>query len=126
MVGQVSTMLADAGLNISDLLNKSRGDVAYTLIDVDGELPEAVLDKIRGIAGILRARVLCRGPVRPGHRAPPPRAVVCSAGGRAARADDAEGQELLARGTDLDLGAQLRADAAVVARGPPAVVDLGL
>lgn len=58
MVGQVSTMLADAGLNISDLLNKSRGDVAYTLIDVDGELPEAVLDKIRGIAGILRARVL--------------------------------------------------------------------
>lgn len=58
MVGQISTMLADAGLNISDLLNKSRGDVAYTLIDVDGELPEAVLDKIRGIAGILRARVL--------------------------------------------------------------------
>jgi D-3-phosphoglycerate dehydrogenase / 2-oxoglutarate reductase len=58
MVGQVSTVLAEADLNIADLLNKSRGDVAYTLVDVDGEVPEAVLDRIRGIGGILRARVL--------------------------------------------------------------------
>ena len=36
MVGQISTALAAAKLNIADLLNKSRGDLAYTLIDVDG------------------------------------------------------------------------------------------
>ena len=38
MVGQISTLLADAGLNIEDLLNKSRGDLAYTVVDLDGEV----------------------------------------------------------------------------------------
>ncbi|MEZ5089950.1 MAG: NAD(P)-dependent oxidoreductase [Micropruina sp.] len=38
MVGQISTMLAEAGLNIADLLNKSRGELAYTLVDVEGEV----------------------------------------------------------------------------------------
>ena len=42
MVGQISTALAAANLNIADLLNKSRGDLAYTLIDVDGAVPDAV------------------------------------------------------------------------------------
>jgi D-3-phosphoglycerate dehydrogenase len=50
--------MADAKLNIIDMLNKSRGDLAYTLIDVDQTLPEAVLDKIRAIAGVLAVRVL--------------------------------------------------------------------
>ena len=58
MVGQISTLLADAGLNIADLLNKSRGELAYTLIDVDGDLPDVVMAKIRGIAGVLAARRL--------------------------------------------------------------------
>ena len=58
MVGQISTLLADAGLNIADLLNKSRGDLAYTLIDVDGDLPDDVMVKIRSIAGVLAARRL--------------------------------------------------------------------
>jgi D-3-phosphoglycerate dehydrogenase / 2-oxoglutarate reductase len=58
MVGQISTLLADAGLNIADLLNKSRGDLAYTLIDVDGDLPDDVMAKIRGIEGVLAARRL--------------------------------------------------------------------
>jgi D-3-phosphoglycerate dehydrogenase len=58
MVGQISTLLADAGLNIADLLNKSRGDLAYTLIDVDGELPDDVMAEIRGIEGVLAARRL--------------------------------------------------------------------
>jgi D-3-phosphoglycerate dehydrogenase len=57
MVGQISTCLADAGLNIADLLNKSRGEVAYTMIDTDGPIPEAVLDRIRGIEGVLSARI---------------------------------------------------------------------
>jgi D-3-phosphoglycerate dehydrogenase len=58
MVGQISTLLAAAGLNIADLLNKSRGELAYTLVDVDGQVPDAVLDQIRSIDGVLAARVI--------------------------------------------------------------------
>ncbi|MFT3832153.1 MAG: phosphoglycerate dehydrogenase [Micropruina sp.] len=58
MVGQISTMLADAGLNISDLLNKSRGDLAYTLVDVEGTVPAGLLERIRSIGGVLSARLL--------------------------------------------------------------------
>jgi D-3-phosphoglycerate dehydrogenase / 2-oxoglutarate reductase len=56
MVGQISTCLADAGLNIADLLNKSRGDVAYTLIDTDAPIPAEVLSRLRAIPGVLAAR----------------------------------------------------------------------
>ncbi|WP_298133720.1 phosphoglycerate dehydrogenase [Micropruina sp.] len=58
MVGQISTMLAEAQLNISDLLNKSRGDLAYTLVDVEGAVPESLVDRIRNIEGVLSARLL--------------------------------------------------------------------
>lgn len=58
MVGQISTALASAGLNISDLLNKSLGDVAYTLADVDGKVPGEVLDKLAAIEGVLSLRVI--------------------------------------------------------------------
>ena len=58
MVGQISTALAEAKLNIANLLNKSRGDVAYALIDVDGRLPESVLATIRAIPGVLSVRNL--------------------------------------------------------------------
>lgn len=58
MVGQISSALAEANLNIIDLLNKSRGDYAYTLIDLSAEVPPATLEKIRGIGGVLTARTL--------------------------------------------------------------------
>jgi len=58
MVGQISTRLAEAGLNIADLLNKSRGEVAYTLIDTDGQVPQPVLEGIAGIPGVLSARLI--------------------------------------------------------------------
>jgi D-3-phosphoglycerate dehydrogenase len=58
MVGQISTCLAAAGLNIADLLNKSRGEYAYTLIDIDSAVPDNVLGQIRDIEGVLAARVL--------------------------------------------------------------------
>ncbi|HYM29298.1 MAG TPA: phosphoglycerate dehydrogenase [Steroidobacteraceae bacterium] len=58
MVGQISTCLAAQRLNIADLLNKSRGEYAYTLIDVDGRLGETLLDTIRAIAGVLSARMV--------------------------------------------------------------------
>ncbi|QKT04779.1 phosphoglycerate dehydrogenase [Ectothiorhodospiraceae bacterium 2226] len=58
MVGQISTAVADAGLNIVDMLNKSRGGLAYTLIDVDQPLPEATRAAIAGIEGVLKVRVV--------------------------------------------------------------------
>ena len=47
MVGQISTCLADERLNIADLLNKSRGELAYTLIDTDAAIGESLLGKLR-------------------------------------------------------------------------------
>jgi D-3-phosphoglycerate dehydrogenase len=58
MVGQISTCLAAAELNIADLLNKSRGELAYTVIDTDAPISEAVLGQIRAIGGVLSARIL--------------------------------------------------------------------
>ncbi len=58
MVGQISTQLAAAGVNIADLLNKSRGEVAYTLIDVDGPVDAATFAALRAIPGVLSARLL--------------------------------------------------------------------
>jgi D-3-phosphoglycerate dehydrogenase len=58
MVGQISTALAGANLNIADLLNKSRGELAYTLIDVDGAVPASVIEKLRTIDGVLAVRAL--------------------------------------------------------------------
>ena len=58
MVGQISTCLAEAGLNIADLLNKSRGDLAYTLIDTEAPIEPEVLARLRSIPGILSARTI--------------------------------------------------------------------
>jgi D-3-phosphoglycerate dehydrogenase / 2-oxoglutarate reductase len=58
MVGQISTCLASAKINIADLLNKSRGEYAYTLIDADGTIGDDLLQKVRGIDGVLSARIL--------------------------------------------------------------------
>ncbi|MGH8252556.1 MAG: phosphoglycerate dehydrogenase [Steroidobacteraceae bacterium] len=58
MVGQISTCLAGANINIADLLNKSRGDLAYTLIDTDGGIDEQLVQRLRGIDGVLSARVV--------------------------------------------------------------------
>ena len=58
MVGQISTCLAEAGLNIADLLNKSKGELAYTLIDIDGQVPAGLIERIGGIHGVLSARVV--------------------------------------------------------------------
>lgn len=58
MVGQISTILAEAGLNIADLLNKSRGDVAYTIIDLDGAISNETIESIRSIDGVLSLRHL--------------------------------------------------------------------
>lgn len=58
MVGQISTCVAEAGLNIADLLNKSKGDIAYTLIDIDGRVPPGLVARIAGIDGVLSVRAV--------------------------------------------------------------------
>lgn len=58
MLGQISTAMAHAGLNIHNMVNKSRGDMAYTLVDIDSPVGEPVLDTLRGIEGVLAVRYL--------------------------------------------------------------------
>ena len=58
MVGQISAALAHENLNIADLLNKSRGELAYTLIDIDGAVPARVCEAISAIPGVLNVRVV--------------------------------------------------------------------
>jgi D-3-phosphoglycerate dehydrogenase len=50
--------MAKAGLNIHNMLNKSRGEMAYTLVDVDSAVPVATVDALAGIGGVLAARYL--------------------------------------------------------------------
>ncbi len=58
MVGQISTAMARAGLNIVDLINKSRGELAYTMADVESPVPPEVVEQIRKIDGVLSVRVI--------------------------------------------------------------------
>jgi D-3-phosphoglycerate dehydrogenase / 2-oxoglutarate reductase len=58
MLGQISTCMANAGLNILDMLNKSRNQLAYTLVDVDSEVQPACLEDIAAIKGVLNVRLL--------------------------------------------------------------------
>ncbi|KVW94314.1 phosphoglycerate dehydrogenase [Thiobacillus denitrificans] len=58
MVGQISSVLATAGLNIHNMLNKSKGDMAYTLVDVDSAATDAVMQQLSAITGVLAVRYL--------------------------------------------------------------------
>jgi len=58
VVGHISSVLGEAGLNILDLLNKSRGDYAFTLVDIHADAPPEILERIRSIDGVLSVRVI--------------------------------------------------------------------
>ncbi len=58
MLGQISTALASAGLNIHNMVNKSRADLAYTLVDVDSPVSAAVLASLSSIEGVLSVRLI--------------------------------------------------------------------
>ena len=58
MVGQISTCIANAGVNIEDLLNKSIGELAYTIVDVNSEPTQELLAEIAAIEGVLTLRNL--------------------------------------------------------------------
>jgi D-3-phosphoglycerate dehydrogenase len=61
MLGQISTTMARAGLTIHNMVNKSRGEMAYTLVDVETPVSPAVLAELRAIQGVLAVRYLPQG-----------------------------------------------------------------
>jgi D-3-phosphoglycerate dehydrogenase len=63
MLGQISTAMARAGLNIHNMVNKSRGEMAYTLVDVDSEIPRALIEVLAGIEGVLSVRSVPMQPI---------------------------------------------------------------
>ncbi len=58
MVGNITSVLADENINISDMLNKHRGDIAYNIIDIDGGITVEQIQKIRDIEGVIMVRLL--------------------------------------------------------------------
>ena len=58
MLGQISTTMAQAKLNIHNMMNKSKGDLAYTLVDVDSTISAAVVKKLASIEGVLSVRAI--------------------------------------------------------------------
>jgi D-3-phosphoglycerate dehydrogenase len=60
MLGQISTTMARAGLNIHNMVNKSRGEMAYTLVDVDSPVQDVVVAAIAAIEGVLSVRAIPR------------------------------------------------------------------
>lgn len=58
MLGQLLSILADANINVIDMLNKSRDDIAYNLIDIAGEPDAATLERMRGVAGVINVRLI--------------------------------------------------------------------
>jgi D-3-phosphoglycerate dehydrogenase len=62
VLARISHAMGERGINIHNMLNKSRGEVAYTLADVDSPVPEAALGALRGIDGVLAVRYLPLGP----------------------------------------------------------------
>lgn len=58
MIGQFTSTLAAAGINILDMSNKSRGDAAYTVIDPEQDIDDAMVEKLAAIDGVLRVRII--------------------------------------------------------------------
>ena len=58
MISQFTTVLGDAGYNISDMTNKSRGDYAYTLIDLEDDITDDLVKKLNKIDDVVRVRVV--------------------------------------------------------------------
>ena len=57
MLGQISEAFGQAGLNIHDMVNSSKGELAYTVVDLDAPVPDALVKQIGSIKGVLMARL---------------------------------------------------------------------
>ena len=60
MVGKMTALLADTGANIKDMVNKSRGDYAYTAINLDEKVSDETIEAFRKIEGVIRVRTFAR------------------------------------------------------------------
>ena len=60
MVGQMTALLAQSGANITDMVNKSKGDIAYTVINLDEQVPADTVESIRSIEGVIRTRAFIK------------------------------------------------------------------
>lgn len=58
MVGNITSVLADEDINIADMMNKHRGEIAYNIIDIDGEISDEQVQKIQEIEGVIMTRLL--------------------------------------------------------------------
>ena len=58
MIGQFTRILAADNMNIADLTNKSKGSYAYTMIDIDSEVPEQVIEDLKQVGDVLKVRVI--------------------------------------------------------------------
>ena len=58
MISQVTKILGSEGLNIADMTNKSKGEYAYTLIDLESTASKEALDELKSIEGVSRVRVI--------------------------------------------------------------------
>lgn len=58
MIGQISSILASADVNIANMMNKSRERYAYTMVDLETDIDEATLEKLHAIRGVMRVRVI--------------------------------------------------------------------
>ncbi|MGN0621206.1 MAG: phosphoglycerate dehydrogenase [Porcipelethomonas sp.] len=58
IIAKITSAVADAGLNIDNMVNASKKDYAYTLLDVAGNVTDAVADKISAAEGVIRVRVI--------------------------------------------------------------------
>ena len=109
MLGQISSTMAKAGLNIHNMVNKSRGEMAYTLVDVDSPVEKPVIEAIAAIDGVLTCG---RSPPNPSHarRSPGPLPSSGEAGPRGLPAGEARPDRgHLARAVDDVIGVVLRA-----------------
>lgn len=58
MVRKITTVLGDSNINISDMINKHRNSIAYNIIDVDGDIPDSLIEKLKKTEGIIMVRCI--------------------------------------------------------------------
>lgn len=59
MLSQISQIIAQHSLNIKDMINRSRNDIAYTLLDVNNKIDETIINSLNNIQGVINCRVIC-------------------------------------------------------------------
>jgi D-3-phosphoglycerate dehydrogenase len=58
MITKFTAAFGDEGINISDMTNKSRGEYAYTMMDIEKPADENIINKLKGIDGVFRVRII--------------------------------------------------------------------